>query len=80
MTSTFSGLSCLIWGMVMKKASNGIAASNTKNSATVQSAVSSTGKLILLIVVASAVQFMVNSQSPLQTPSPVAFNADHKVL
>jgi hypothetical protein len=65
--------------MVMKKASNGMAASNTKNSATVQSAVSSTGKLILLIVIASAVQFMVNSQAPLKSAAVPAV-ADHKML
>ena len=53
-SSTFSGISCLIWGLVLQKAKNGMEVSSTKDSSTVSATVKKTGALICLIIGATA--------------------------
>lgn len=60
MASTFSGISCLIWGLVLQKARNGMDVSSSKDSSTVSDVVKKTGTIICLIIGATALQFFAN--------------------
>lgn len=70
MTATFSGLSCMIWGLVMQKARNGMSASGTKDTETVRGVVSNTAKLICMIIAASALQYFSTHNNPIETAIP----------
>merc|ERR1712156_142243 len=62
----------MIWGLVLQKARNGMTVSNTKESSTISSAVTKAGGLICLIIGATALQFMANYQTPVQTAAPAS--------
>ena len=73
--STFSGLSCMIWGLVLTKARNGMNAASTKDSSTVSQVVSRTGQLILLIIGATACQYIANFQTSVEFTEPASHPA-----